>query len=1698
MKLNTIILILALTFSTIPAFASVDFSNPETTLDKLYEKGESSQESAYEISFDPLLPIEYENPNLFRKFTNYTFEDDVLSTTHYTYTYTPYDFTGFTPTLNRTDLTSYPSTIKSLYDNTELFFVIDTSEVIDWETFDDYHFKIPSIVRGELVETYYKINYIEKAEQTGNIYTGTTPIIASSTTIENHFYNKENGAIQITSAIGIGDVYGDFINNKNGSSSTISAGIGIHILNSVAGNIVGDFINNQFRKETSSGQAFGMAIYSFTSTIESILGNFIGNSIISSTHTGQGGAIFNRGNSTIKNINGDFIGNYIQTSSTAMGGALGNEAIINKLTSNFLGNYTFSQASSLGGAIYNRSVIGEIIGHFIGNYVLSTTAKAQGGAIYATSLTSDIGNITGDFISNTAESEIDDVQGGAIHNMGKIGHIKGDFINNGIIGNRNVEGGAIYILSHPDGIASITGDFINNYAIYTGTLGYTRNKGGAIFIYSSKIGDINGNFIGNFINSTMGATQGGAIYNEEGNIGNIKGDFISNYARSQDSEVFGGAIYTTGDATKKITSLSGTFSGNYAYSEKNNAKGGAIYATGTGEKIGSIRGAFINNYAISYLSGKTSQGGAIYLDKGEITSIYANFIENYIYSTGVSNGGAISLNSNDAKIGTIEGNFINNYAQLSSSSSATGGAIHISLGTINNISGNFKGNHTSALAQAYAYGGAIHLTNNNNKISFLEGVFDGNYASSAVRDARGGAIYTNGILENISASFLNNYVETKGVGRLVVGGAIYANNNLVFSTNGKNIEFTGNYLNNNGTKSYNSIFLDTSTTNDRTISMLANQGGSITFNDEIVGGRVSGQSVLYGNTYKINITGEQDSNGKPTGEVAFNASVINAAQVNVKDAILKLGSYNHGNSSFTNNEGHGLFLPASGTTAMTTLSLNNSVLHLNYDTYQNLKLASIVSTNNSSIIFGANFENGTSDQITATTADASQSINLRAIKIDGAVQMDKEITLFNNKTSGYLDIGNIDSFVLIHNAHKYGLSYDAGTLKIAYDLGDVYPIYIETTTGIDSTTMDGTSNEGVIVNDDVGTVTNSSFNNNSNNGNTHSIAGDGGVILNNKDLMVINSSFESNNAKGNGGVIANNTNGLLSVENSTFSGNAAEGLGGAIYSAEDLSISASDSITSSFNNNTQSNGSANDVYVDNGKTLTLSATSGGALSFNSGIDGNNYKLNVTGSDDGNINLNSQAKNVSSLKLSGATLNVAQNDYLQNLDVELTSGTLNFANNEIGDILFNSLQGGSGLLNINFNPDALTSDLLKISGDFEGNVSLVLNALDTQGNSGFSFGTMNNSSTNDKILFAEVLNDNLNTSGTFSIYRIIGSPYEWFTSFDATTMSWYLALPQNTTPVASAEIIPYLGMMSASLEQTRTLQSSLKHKTAISRPEVTKCVLTYNGRTCDKMRMLQSWVNPVVYNSSQHNPVDMKSEISGLDAGFDLQNDIYNKLGLFLSFRNGEHKFNGRGEKYFSSNSSETNINSYLAGIYYRRDKNNYWLLSSIYGGMQRAKIRTEDNLHAKNNALQLGGDIELGQTYDLAPSWKLSKAIALSYTYLDLNKIEDNYGKQAKYDALHHGEIEASLMLEKYFDLNGNKSLLYFKPSLIQTLTAEDNIYITGLEKTKGYHDRLFGKIEFGGRTYLTNNLSTYGNVSYMGSNKYDAFSATLGLNYNW
>ena len=1153
---------------------------------------------------------------------------------------------------------------------------------------------------------------------------------------------------------------------------------------------------------------------------------------------------------------------------------------------------------------------------------------------------------------------------------------------------------------------------------------------------------------------------GGAISNA-GKIQISSVTFVNNEAEielirtsgSRYGQSSGGAIHNTGEIAINSDGTKGdliaNFVGNSVYATGNNssayahAYGGAIYNSGT---IGNIRGIFIENYS-------DSSGGAVcnYSSAAKIGDIHGIFIKNY---SGGS-GGAVSNYSN-ANIDNIYGNFIGNYANTvggavynytsakigniygdfveNYSVTSSGGAIY-SVGTINNIYGNFIENY------AGNSGGAI--TNNAlGKINEIYGDFIGN-STFNIYSSSGGAISNEGTINNIFGNFINNHSKTSHATRLAFGGAIYSTGNLKFSSDGRHILFSGNYSEDlpHG-KIYNAVYLGSAT--KRALTFDAKNNGIITFNDQIeTSSAVASitETINYTMNHNITLTGDG------TGSVEFNNSLINIDNVSVNSSTIKFGSHKYSDAPLA----HGNFIDKGNGYA--SMSLANSTLELAYQGYNQLNLKSLSLTGaNNYISFGADFSAGTSDSIDAAAISGS-GLKLKKINTTGSLSAGKTVTLFNNITT---PITNITGFSLVDSGNIYTFSQTNSNKNITVATAGIlstYPINISS-----SQTLD--------------------FNNTNVSNET------GGVINNSGVLTLYDSDFTNNHkSSGNGGVInvdASST--LAEINNSNFTDNSTTGLGGAIYGGNDVTINANGEAVE-FSNNQDTNG-ANDICMANGSKLTLGVYDNGSIDINSGINGGvPYDLDIVGISGNGVNLNALVDNVANVKVSNAQLNLADENFINGANLNLVNGGVNIANNSLSVFNIDNLTSSNGSIMLDINPSNSTADVLNISGDINGEIKLILNSLSTA------------APTTD-ILFAEAPMDNGATLGIFKVDKVIGSAYIWDPVLQGT--SWYLTTHYSAGGYkVSPEVIAFLGLPAASLEQTRSMTNSIKNKVESNKMYFKNCCVydeLYNAKP-----LYNAWVNPIYHNSVMKDYTHIRSEITGIEAGFDIQKDAFNKLGIFASYRQGDYELRGDSKNYYSDIASDIDINSYISGLYYRHDYQGIWVFSTLYAGIQKADINTKDGSSSGSNGTQWGLSTEIGYIYPIEKDLTLSPSMEIRHTQISWDKTDKTQtGLNAKYDTTRQTEIEAGFQLEKNFNIKAGSSMsVYIKPSLIRPITDGGTV-VSGLPKEDTYKDEILSRVEVGGKISISDNASVYGFAGHTKGSSYSAATFGLGFNMSW
>ena len=556
-------------------------------------------------------------------------------------------------------------------------------------------------------------------------------------------------------------------------------------------------------------------------------------------------------------------------------------------------------------------------------------------------------------------------------------------------------------------------------------------------------------------------------------------------------------------------------------------------------------------------------------------------------------------------------------------------------------------------------------------------------------------------------------------------------------------------------------------------------------------------------------------------------------------------------------------------------------------------------------------------------------------------------------------------------------------------------------------------------------------------------------------------------------------------------------------------------------------------YKNKKLKLTFSTTEGGSYTINDNIDGGivdidndgfaerdveyGYNMNLTGDGTGTVYMNNEIINADTVTIDNTTLKF--NKFTHN-DGTVSKGGFTTGYNDGRDAvtslvmknkanfnLYNKYQdtvnlkgwkaSGNSFLHVDVDVENLTADMLNVNGNVEGTTKLVL------------YPTSDKDIRGESILFAQSTNDTKGNADSFKVWRVYRSPYMFETKYTKTgenANKWELEMGNQVNPDADqkpderpdpevpdvkptptpdkptnpvyGEVVAMGALPAAAIEQSRNMVDNVFGQ-----------IVRGEGNH-------NLWINPTYYTSNIDAPFDIDADVRGIEAGGDLQHDLNNKLGLFVSYRKGSYDMNGDGKHYYSTVGSEIDIDSYLAGLYYRYDRNNWYAFATLYGGIQQADIKTDDGIKSDTDGVEFGASLEAGYDYNLTDTVYLTPSLGVFYTQVNYDDATDSVGKKAEYNDLKQIELEAGVKLTKAFRLDEGYANVYVKPSVVQTLVDGDEVNITGLGKVNTLDDETLGRIELGGRYGFTDQLSAYGWANYTFGSDYDATAVGLGLNY--
>ena len=1055
--------------------------------------------------------------------------------------------------------------------------------------------------------------------------------------------------------------------------------------------------------------------------------------------------------------------------------------------------------------------------------------------------------------------------------------------------------------------------------------------------------------------------------------------------------------------------------------------------------------SFFRNYAAPVGSSTVeAKGGVIYNhDGGGISDIYGKeFVGNYATAESVARGGVI-YNGENSKIGDIEDvNFVGNQTEVDNGGQgitvhAQGGAIY-NTGTLGNVRAEFISNYADG---ANAEGGAIY---NAGKMetsydhAAISGDFINNAAKGVQDNAKGGAIYNQGdtAIDAIGGNFIGNYAKANYSG--AYGGAVA--NFQGPEINMINSNFIGNYAKGNYA-----------------------EGGAVSNYYDTTIGRVEGKYIqneavasIY-NAYGGALSNSYNSHIEELDSVYDGNKAVAENKEAYGGAVSNFGGGNIGkvNGVFIRNQAKGDY--AEG----------GAISNDSQSTIGEIK-ATLVE----------NQAQGTGDDAfggAVSNANGAEIDTVHAIFSKNIVSSDDGRAFGGALSNGF------DAKI---SAIKSGEdAYDFEENQASSQNGDAFggAVY----NGGEITQINGVSFER-----------NAAL---SENGNAY-----GGAIHNEGKIEKISGKVTGNEAVSEkadafGGAIYNDGE-IGEINNAEFHHNRVTGgensKGGAIYTKADLFLNA-DGGKIEFSGNSV-NGRSSSIYTHQAD-LKTSATNNGQIGIYDDMDGYQYNWLVDGDESGLVRLSGVADNVNNLSFSNnAVLNLGHSSVINTKNMKAENGakpTLKV------DLWFNhNNNSGAGAHTLSSNDGAINSGVINVSEQVSGDYNVIVATQEGEGYDGA------------KTVFVNAPNDTNANDESFNVTRVIGSPYVWsaLRNVEGTESGsvWYLTTPSapgptppgpepTPTPIreVTPEVIAGIGMQEAAVSQVRNISRSVSKKTASGKHHCPGCGM--QNYSWNRNPQKNVWIDVVGEDVRNKKPVNMKGKIWGVDAGFDVQADHYNAIGVFGSYRQGKYDYSGKGKKYYSTTGSDVDMDSYVGGLYYRYDRNMNWLLATAYGGALKADVSTDDHI-AKfdTDGYLLGAGLEFGHEFVVANGLLLEPSLGLYYNYISFDDAVDNVGKEYDWDNTHYAEAEFGVKLEKQF-AHGSK--LYIKPSVIQTLYSKDNVKISKLGQTSTGSNQTLGRMEIGGRVSLTDALSgfTWANYTF-GGNGYKETAGGAGLNYSW
>lgn len=628
------------------------------------------------------------------------------------------------------------------------------------------------------------------------------------------------------------------------------------------------------------------------------------------------------------------------------------------------------------------------------------------------------------------------------------------------------------------------------------------------------------------------------------------------------------------------------------------------------------------------------------------------------------------------------------------------------------------------------------------------------------------------------------------------------------------------------------------------------------------------------------------------------------------------------------------------------------------------------------------------------------------------------------------------------------------------------------------------------------------------------------VTVNNGGTVLIKNGATVNDSSVNGGKFTAeagaNLNNLAARANANLSLASGANLAGNVTVAESASLGGTYNYNQIF-----SDAAINSLTVTNGINAkfanSLVATSAGKnLTFadgsyqisNSGLNGSTTvsgwdRLNIGGVDgSANVKLAGDLTMASAdkeIKINnGSSLDSSEIENINILGSIVNGGDLNLvsagslAEDKNNTMTIAGNYTGKSNSNITLKVDTAQnlSDKIVINGDVQGSSNLIVKITSSD-------------KPTEKIMFLEAPNDNLATGSSFNIWRVNTSPYQWDTSHEGS--SWYMDMANQGGKIGVySEVMAYMGLPNAGMEQTRSMVYNVINKVNMRNNNLVDNRVMHSPEYRYYSKGIENyynnynfWVMPVYQTITNESSVNYDADIIGGEAGADLYNDSNNKAGVYLSYRQGNYKFDGKADNFFSRYGSEIDIDSYMGGVYYRHNWQDLWLLATVYGGVQQADIKTKDDVKSDTDATEFGATIAGGYVYNINYNFNIEPGAIINFTSISYDDAKDIYGKTAEFDTLTLIEADVGVKFENTWNLDNGYAKAYIRPSILLSSVSGDEVKITNfLDKSPEIDDGAYARLEIGGSADLSKFFSMYTTIRATAGSDYQDLAVSAGLNY--